>query len=54
MKKPFFGGGSKLAVENIPADADKIEVIDHLNEVGFMKQVSTVMIYIHECKTQSR
>lgn len=38
---PFFGGGSKLAVENIPADAlDKIEVIDHFNEVGFMKQVS--------------
>ncbi len=37
----FFGGGSKLAVENIPADAlDKIEVIDHFNEVGFMKEVS--------------
>ncbi|MEO8237687.1 MAG: carboxypeptidase-like regulatory domain-containing protein [Flavobacterium sp.] len=39
--KSFFGGGSKLAVENIPADAlDKIEVIDHFSEVGFMKQVS--------------
>lgn len=39
--RSFFGGGSKLAVENIPADAlDKIEVIDHFNEVGFMKQVS--------------
>jgi len=39
--KLFFGGGSKLAVENIPADAlDKIEVIDHFNQVGFMKQVS--------------
>lgn len=39
--KSFFGGGSRLAVENIPADAlDKIEVIDHFNEVGFMKQVS--------------
>ncbi len=39
--KSFFGGGTKLAVENIPADAlDKIEVIDHFNEVGFMKQVS--------------
>ncbi|MDI1316717.1 TonB-dependent receptor [Flavobacterium sp.] len=39
--KSFFGGGSKLAVENIPADAlDKIEVIDHFNQVGFMKQVS--------------
>lgn len=39
--KPFFGGGSKLAVENIPADAlDKIEVIDNFNQVGFLKQVS--------------
>jgi hypothetical protein len=39
--KSFFGGGSKLAVENIPADAlDKIEVIDNFNEVGFMKKVS--------------
>ncbi|WP_445455688.1 carboxypeptidase-like regulatory domain-containing protein [Flavobacterium sp. HNIBRBA15423] len=39
--KSFFGGGSKLAVENIPADAlDKIEVIDHFNKVGFLKQVS--------------
>ena len=39
--KSFFGGGSKLAVENIPADAvDKIEVIDHFNEVDFMKKVS--------------
>ena len=39
--KSFFGGGSKLAVENIPADAlDKIEVIDHFNEVAFMKEVS--------------
>ena len=39
--KSFFGGGSNLAVENIPADAlDKIEVIDNFNEVGFLKQVS--------------
>jgi hypothetical protein len=39
--KTFFGGGSRLAVENIPADAlDKIEVIDNFNEVGFLKQVS--------------
>jgi len=39
--KLFFGGGTKLAVENIPADAlDKIEVIDNFNEVGFMKEVS--------------
>lgn len=39
--KLFFGGGSKLAVENLPADAiDKIEVIDNFNQVGFLKQVS--------------
>lgn len=39
--KLFFGGGSKLAVENIPANAiDKIEVIDNFNEVGFLKKVS--------------
>lgn len=39
--KSFFGGGSKLAVENIPADAlEKVEVIDNFNEVGFMKEVS--------------
>ena len=39
--KLFFGGGSKLAVENIPADAiDKVEVIDNFNEVGFLKKVS--------------
>ncbi len=39
--KSFFGGSTKLAVENIPADAlDKIEVIDHFNDVGFMKKVS--------------
>ena len=39
--KAFFGGGSKLAVENIPADAiDKIEVLDHFSKVGFLKKVS--------------
>ena len=39
--KSFFGGGTKLAVENIPADAlDKIEMIDNFNQVGFMKEVS--------------
>lgn len=27
----FFNGGTKLGVENIPADAvDEVEVIDHL------------------------
>ncbi|WP_264559998.1 TonB-dependent receptor [Flavobacterium sp. N2270] len=37
----FFGGGTKLGVENIPANAvDKVEVIDNFNEVGFLKQVS--------------
>jgi len=40
-EKPFFGGGTKLGVQNIPADAvDKAEFIDHFNEVGFMKEVS--------------
>lgn len=39
--KSFFGGGSRLAVENIPADAlDKIEVLDHFSTVGFLKEVS--------------
>lgn len=36
--KTFFGGGTKLGVENIPADAvDYIEVIDNYNEVSFLK-----------------
>ena len=36
--KKFFGGNSKLAVENIPADAvGNIEVIDNYNEVAFLK-----------------
>ena len=39
--KPFFGGGTKLAVENIPADAlDKIEIIDDYNEVAILKNVN--------------
>lgn len=38
--KEFFGGGSKLAVDNIPADAiDQIEVLDKYNEVAFLKNV---------------
>ena len=37
----FFGGGTKLGVENIPADAvDKVEVVDHFTKVGHMKEVS--------------
>ncbi|UYW00795.1 carboxypeptidase-like regulatory domain-containing protein [Flavobacterium agricola] len=40
--KSFFGGGTKLAVENIPADAvDKVEVIDNFVEVDFLKKVSS-------------
>lgn len=36
--KDFFGGGTKLAVDNIPADAVKaVEVIDDYNKVGFLK-----------------
>lgn len=36
--KEFFGGDSKLAVKNIPADAiDEVEAIDKYDEVSFMK-----------------
>jgi len=36
--KKFFNGNSKLAIENIPADAvDKIQAIDHFQNVSFMK-----------------
>lgn len=39
--KKFFGGGTKLGVDNIPADAvDKVEVIDNYNEVAFLKNIS--------------
>lgn len=39
--KIFFGGNSKLAVENIPAGAvDNVEVIDNYNEIAFLKNVS--------------
>ena len=39
--KKFFGGNSKLAVENIPADAvSNVEVIDNYNEVAFLKNIS--------------
>lgn len=39
--KRFFGGDSKLAIDNIPADAiDKVEAIDNYNEVAFLKNVS--------------
>ena len=36
--KKFFGGGSKLAVENIPANAvGEVEVIDNYNEITMLK-----------------
>lgn len=39
--KKFFGGDSKLAVENIPADAiDKVQIIDNYSEISFLKNVS--------------
>ena len=39
--KKFFGGGTKLAVDNIPADAvDRVEVLDNYNEVAFLKNLS--------------
>lgn len=39
--KKFFGGnGTKLAIENIPANVvDKIEIIDNYNEVAFLKGI---------------
>ena len=39
--KKFFGDNSKLAVDNIPADAvDKVQVIDNYNEVAFLKNLT--------------
>lgn len=36
--KTFFTGNSKLAVNNIPADAvDQVQVLDNYNKVGFLK-----------------
>ncbi len=36
--KTFFTGNSKLAVNNIPADAvDQVEVLDNYNKIGFLK-----------------
>lgn len=36
--KPFFGGNTKLGVENIPADAiEGIDAIDNYNAVAFLK-----------------
>ncbi|QNK76734.1 carboxypeptidase-like regulatory domain-containing protein [Winogradskyella sp. PAMC22761] len=39
--KKFFGGNSKLAVNNIPANAiGDIEVIDNYNEIAFLKSLT--------------
>lgn len=39
--KKFFGGNTKLAVDNIPANAvDNVEVIDNYNDVAFLKGLS--------------
>jgi len=39
--KKFFGGNSKLAVENIPANAvGNVQVIDNYNEVAFLKDLT--------------
>lgn len=36
--KPFFGGDTKLGVNNIPAEVvDEVEVVDDYHEVSFMK-----------------
>ena len=36
--KSFFGGNSKLAVDNIPANAvNEVEIIDDYNEISFLK-----------------
>lgn len=38
--KTFFTGNSKLAVNNIPADAiDKVEILDNYNEVAMLKDL---------------
>ncbi len=36
--KPFFNGGTKLAIDNIPANAiNQVEVIDNYSSIPFMK-----------------
>lgn len=38
--KKFFGGGTKLGVDNIPANAVyQVEVLDNYNEVAFLKEL---------------
>ena len=39
--KEFFNGGTKLGVENIPADAvDKVQVLENYNNISFLKGLS--------------
>ena len=39
--KTFFNGGTKLAIDNIPANAiEKVQVIDNYNEISFLKNMS--------------
>ncbi|MCQ0110353.1 carboxypeptidase-like regulatory domain-containing protein [Zhouia amylolytica] len=39
--KKFFGGGTKLAVDNIPADAvHQVEVIENYSEIPFLKNLT--------------
>ncbi len=38
--KPFFGGNTKLGVNNIPADAiDKVQILENYNEVAMLKSL---------------
>ncbi|MFI2742078.1 carboxypeptidase-like regulatory domain-containing protein [Zhouia sp. PK063] len=38
--KKFFGGGSKLAIDNIPANAlAQVEIIDHYTEIPLLKDL---------------
>lgn len=38
--RPFFGGNTRLAIENIPSEAvSKIEMISHFSDIDFMKDV---------------
>ncbi len=39
--KEFFGGNTKLGIENIPMNiVDKVQVLDNYNEVAFLKETS--------------
>lgn len=39
--RTFFNGGTKLGIDNIPANAiEKVQVIDNYNEISFLKNMS--------------